>query len=472
MPPLEGGSDGESPNEEEFNAPEGHFGTALVARRALTTRVKEEELQRENIFYTRCFVNQALCSVIIDSGSCTNVASSLMVDNLKLPTRDHPRPYKLQWFNNSGEASHIRLGRPWQFDRQKENVSAKAKKGEEKAIDSSTSEVKSEEKQMLLIKAKKVRKLMRDEQPLLMLVSKEVALNVHELDTNRPLEIDFVPGASLPNQTAYNPEETKELQRQVDELLGKGWARESLSSCAVPIILVPKKDGTWRMCTDCRAVNAITVKYLHPIPRLDDMLDELHGTVFFIKIDLKSGKSYDEHLEHIRAVMDVFRRENLYANLKKCNFYTNELVFLGFVISVQGMKVDDQKVKAIQEWPTPRSVGYVRSFHGLTGFYKRFVRDFSTIAAPLTELIKKNENFRWRDSQEKAFTALKHKLTHAPVLVLPDFSKIFEIDCDASGIKVGAVLNQGGKPIAYFSEKLNGVALNYSTYDKELYALI
>nr|XP_027071933.1 uncharacterized protein LOC113696748 [Coffea arabica] len=603
IPPLDGGSDGESPNEEEFSAPEGHFGTALVARRALTARVKEDELQRENIFYTRCFVNQALCSVIIDSGSCTNVASSLMVDNLKLPTRDHPRPYKLQWLNNSGEvrvtkhvlisfqihkysdevlcdvvpmqASHIILGRPWQFDRQvtfdgvtnkysflynskkvtlaplspkqvhedqlklqqefekystkrKENERAEAKKERKKAIDSSASEVKIEGKQMLLIKAKKVRKLMRDEQPLLMLVSKEVALNVHELDTDIPLEvksllqeyadvfpedvpsglpplrgiehqIDFIPGASLPNRPAYksNPEETKELQRQVDELLDKGWARESLSPCAVPVILVPKQDGTWRICTDCRAVNAITVKYRHPIPRLDDMLDELHGAVFFTKIDLKSGyhqirikegdewktafktkyglyecKSYDEHLEHIRAVMDVLQREKLYANLKKCNFCTNELVFLGFVISAQGMKVDDQKVQAIQEWPTPRSVGDIRSFHELAGFYRRFVRDFSTIAAPLTELIKKNENFHWGDSQEQAFRALKHKLTHAPVLALPDFSKTFEIDCDASGIGVGAVLNQGGRPIAYFSEKLNGAALNYSTYDKELYALI
>ncbi|XP_027166435.1 uncharacterized protein LOC113766439 [Coffea eugenioides] len=272
MPPLEGGSDGESPNEEEFSAPEGHFRTALVARRALTARVKEDELQRENIFYTRCFVNQALCSVIIDSGSCTNVASSLMVDNLKLPTRDHPRPYKLQWLNNSGEvrvtkqalisfqihkytdevlcdvvpmqASHIILGRPWQFDRQE------------------------------------YADIFPDDVP-------------SGLPPLRGIEhqIDFVPGASLPNRPAYksNPEETKELQRQVDDLLGKGWARENLSPCAVPVILVPKKDGTWRMCTDCRAVNAITVKYRHPIPRLDDMLDELHGAVFFTKIDLKSG---------------------------------------------------------------------------------------------------------------------------------------------------------------------------------------
>ncbi|XP_027157552.1 uncharacterized protein LOC113759187 [Coffea eugenioides] len=374
--PLDGGSDGESPNEEEFSAPEGHFGTALVARRALIARVKEDELQRENIFYTRCFINQALCSVIIDSGSCTNVASSLMVDNLKLPTRDHPRPYKLQWLNNSREvrvtkqvlisfqihkysdevlcdvvpmqASHIILGRPWQFDRQV-------------TFDGVTN------KYSFLYNSKKV-------------------------------------------------------------------------TLAVPVILVPKKDGKFVV-------------------------------VYFDDILIYS-KSYDEHLEHIRAVMDVLRREKLYANLKKCNFCTNELVFLGFVISAQGMKVDNQKVKAIQEWPTPRSVGDVRSFLGLAGFYRRFVRDFSTIAAPLTELIKKNENFHWGESQEQAFRALKHQLTHVPVLALPDFSKTFEIDCDASGIGVGAVLNQGGRPIAYFSEKLNGAALNYSTYDKELYALI
>ena len=104
-------------------------------------------------------------------------------------------------------------------------------------------------------------------------------------------QIDLVSRASLPNKPTYgtNPEETKEIESQVQDLLEKGWVQKSLSPCAVPILLVPKKEGKWRMCCDCRAINNITIKYRHPIPRLDDMLDELHGSIIFSKIDLKSG---------------------------------------------------------------------------------------------------------------------------------------------------------------------------------------
>ena len=146
--------------------------------------------------------------------------------------------------------------------------------------------------------------------------------------------------------------------------------------------------------------------------------------------------------------------------------------FLGFVVSNAGVRVDEEKVKAIVDWPTPQIASDMRSFHGLASFYRRFVKNFSSIVSPLTELTKKNEPFVCGERAQKSFDEIKTQLTRAPVLALPDFDKSFELECDASRVGIGAVLMQDRQPIAYFSEKLSGAPLNYSVYDKEFYSLV
>ncbi|XP_071909839.1 uncharacterized protein [Coffea arabica] len=426
----------------------------LVARRALATQASKDELQRDNIFYTRCHVTNKVCSLVIDPGSCTNVASALMVEKLNLSTSEHPRPYKLQWLNNSGEITLAPLTPQQvhedQVSLQKEyDLHATTKKDNAKAKKLVLADPSSSK----LDHSHSVFEPTQERKPSMLAKVKDEYQDVFPEDIPNGLpplrgiehQIDFIPSSSLPNKAPYrtNPEETKEQQRQVEELLSKGWIQESLSPCAVPVLLVPKKDGGWRMCTDCRAINAITV-----------------------------NKTLDEHVVHLQMVLDALRKASLYANLKKCTFCTNQLVFLGYVVSEQEIHVDQEKVKAISEWPTPTNVSEVRSFHGLASFYRRFVKDFSTIAAPLTSIVKKDVQFHWGEEQAKSFQLLKHKLTHVPVLSLPNFDKAFEVECDAFGIGIGPVLLQEGRPVAYFSEKLNGAALNYSTYDKELMALV
>jgi hypothetical protein len=179
-----------------------------------------------------------------------------------------------------------------------------------------------------------------------------------------------------------------------------------------------------------------------------------------------------EHIHHIRQVLLVLRDAKLYGNLDKCIFCKDKVIFLGYVVSANGFEVDASNIATIKNWSTPLNVSQVGIFHGLVGFYRCFVKDFSTVAAPLNALTKKRVKFVWGIAQKQAFDELKRHLFAAPLPALTDFTKQFAIVCDASGLGIGGVLMQEGRPIAYFSEKLNSAQLNYPICDKELYALV
>jgi len=170
-------------------------------------------------------------------------------------------------------------------------------------------------------------------------------------------------------------------------------------------------------------------------------------------------------------VCGVLRKEQLYANPKKFVFLTNKVIFLGFVVSLNGVSADLEKIRAIEKWSEPQSIRDVRSFHEIVTFYRRFIKGFSTIMTPITDCLKSDE-FNWSKRASKALQEIKQKMIEALVLRLSDFSKVIEVTCDASEIDIGGVLSQEGHPVTYFSEKLNDAKLKYSTYDQELYAVI
>eukprot|EP00256_Glycine_max_P069745 XP_025984340.1 uncharacterized protein LOC106798810 [Glycine max] len=409
----------------------------LMLRTLQVKAVPVEGDQRNQIFYTKGQVKDKWCSIIVDGGSCTNAASTEMVSKLGLLTTKHPKPYALHWSNEhelNFNGKRIVL-KPMASNEVRSMITKRGKKPS-LTMFATENEVKDAIDNGELVYVLVAKNARQDDVETPFKQQLEAVLGEYEdvfpselpkgLPPIRGIEhqIDLIPGVPLPNKAAYrcNPEETKELQRQIEELISMGYVRESMSPCAVPTLLVPKKDGSWRMCIDSRAVNNITIKYRFPIPRLDDMLDELHGSVIFSKIDLRSGyhqirmregdewktafktkhglyewlvmpfgltnapstfmrlmnevlkpflgkfvvvylddilvysKSIEEHFTHLKQIFETLRAQKLYGKREKCDFLVESVVFLGYVVSKDGVSVDQTKVDAIKTWPSPTTV--------------------------------------------------------------------------------------------------------------------
>lgn len=184
------------------------------------------------------------------------------------------------------------------------------------------------------------------------------------------------------------------------------------------------------------------------------------------------NQSYTEHLDHLRLVFQLLSHDQWKIKLSKCSFAQRQISYLGHVISEQGVATDPAKVSAISQWPVPQSPKELRSFLGLAGYYRKFVQNFGVISKPLTTLLKKHTVFVWTSIHSKSFEALKTALCQAPVLALPDFSRPFAIETDASGYGIGAVLLQSGHPLAFISKALGPRTSGLSTYEKEYLAIL
>jgi hypothetical protein len=202
------------------------------------------------------------------------------------------------------------------------------------------------------------------------------------------------------------------------------------------------------------------------MPKLDKFV------VVFIDDILVYSKNEEEHVGHLHVVLQRLREHHLYAKLSKCDFWLKEIKFLGHTISQVGIAVDPDKVQEVMNWKPPTTVRQIRSILGLPGYYRRFLPDFSRIAEPITELLKKEAKFVWGQKCEDAFQALRQHLTTAPVLAQPDNSKPFDVYCDASGTGLGCVLMQGNRVITYASRALMPHEQNYPTHDLELAAVV
>ncbi|XP_041484226.1 uncharacterized protein LOC121430866 [Lytechinus variegatus] len=360
------------------------------------------------------------------------------------------------------------------------------------------------------------------------------SLAVHDVDVG-----DVDPIKQHPYR--LNPTKRDQVRAEVQMMLNNDIIEPSKSSWSSPIVLVPKPDGSQRFCIDYRKVNNVTKTDCYPLPRLEDCIDRVGNAKCVSKIDLLKGywqvpltdrakeisafatpdgfyqckvmpfglknapatfqrlmnevtrgiencvvyiddiiifsDTWESHLSQLRNLFERLVKANLVLNIQKSEFMKARVTYLGHIVGHGVVAPRDAKVEAILAFPRPTGRREILRFLGMCGFYRRFVPNFSSIAVPLTDLLKKGVRFVWSERCQQAFDCLKAILTRDPVLAAPDFSKPFKLAIDASDIGVGAVLfqaddNKVDKPVGYFSRKLNGYQRKYSTVEKETLGLV
>ncbi|GJW26092.1 putative reverse transcriptase domain-containing protein [Tanacetum coccineum] len=254
--------------------------------------------------------------------------------------------------------------------------------------------------------------------------------NLSGLPPTRQVEfqIDLLPGAAPVARAPYRlaPSEMKELSEQLQELSNKGFIRPSSSPWGASVLTRYGHYEFQVMPFDLTNAPAVFMDLMNQVckPCLDNFL------IVFIDDILIYSKNKEEHEEHLKIILELQKKEELYAKFSKCKLWIPKVQFLGHVINIQGIHVDPAKIESIIDWASPKTPTEIRQFLGLTGYYQRFIEGFSKVAKPMTKLTQKKVTFEWGDKQEVAFQTLKNKLCSAPILALPQGAENFIVYCD------------------------------------------
>ena len=358
-------------------------------------------------------------------------------------------------------------------------------------------------------------------------------------------------GGEPPHRPIYNLSRTElqELRQYLNDATERGIIRPSKSPAGAPIIFVPKKDGTLRLCVDYRGLNAVTKKNRHPLPLISETLDRLSGAQVYTKLDLRDAyhririrqgdewktafrtryghyeylvmpfglanapatfqayinkalaglidvtcvvyiddiliysEDAENHNRHVREVLARLRQYSLFAKLSKCEFSKTEVEFLGFIVSTNGVKMDEERIETVSQWPVPTTFKELQQFLGFTNFYRRFIQSYSKLASPLTDLLKGSKDgkrfgpFEWPEKAAHAFRMLRESFTRSTLLIHFNFDRKIRLETDASNFALAAILSQQKTtgiwhPVAFWSRKMIPAERNYEVHDQELLAIV